>query len=317
MPFTGGASPSPERYGGGVGNTSVPLLQRIYEGIAAARGSAYDQSWPPTTAVGIENMAMARAICFDGYGANERLANNVMPGTATPEGCLGRWENILGLVVQPTDTPPLRRARLVAAFASFGKASTLQRVRDACSALLGSVFVALVLADPSNAMNFWPGFTGSAGLVSSLGPGSTAVITGMAGVTGASYGSNLVCSGAPNAGNNGTFPITAVNSPSSVTILNPTAHAGDTITWQVVNPLAPWESSIAHVDAHVDPSQAGFHNADGTPNAIFYNLMGQLGTLLDEIMPAWATFDWYINSSHGGQGWYLDEPDLDLEVFDV
>jgi enoyl-CoA hydratase/carnithine racemase len=65
LPFTGGATPSPERYGGGEGNSNVPLLQRVYESIAAGRGSAYDQVWPPSTAVGAENMALARAIAVN------------------------------------------------------------------------------------------------------------------------------------------------------------------------------------------------------------------------------------------------------------
>ena len=60
MPATGGLDPGPEQYGGGINNTDAPLLQRVFESIAAQRGSAYDQTLK--TSVGVENLAIARAI---------------------------------------------------------------------------------------------------------------------------------------------------------------------------------------------------------------------------------------------------------------
>ena len=47
MPFTGGQSPSPEKYGGGENGSDVNLVQHVYRALAQARGTAADQSQKP------------------------------------------------------------------------------------------------------------------------------------------------------------------------------------------------------------------------------------------------------------------------------
>ena len=151
MAMFGGFSPFPLRFGGG-----APLLQRVFESIAAQRGSAYDQT--TQSAVGTENMAIARAITFDLYGSNERLANNMRPATMTAAGLLPRWEAIFDEPPQPGDTEGVRRARIAAAWANVGLANTHQPVVDALTATLGPLFTGTILYQlPGTALSIWPG----------------------------------------------------------------------------------------------------------------------------------------------------------------
>ncbi|HEY4012049.1 MAG TPA: hypothetical protein VGM06_01815 [Polyangiaceae bacterium] len=156
MPATGGFTPGPERYGAGEGNSNAPLLQRVFESIAAQRGSAYDQT--VSSVVGVENMAIARAITFDGYGTNERLANQFLPSKMTADGLLPRWEKIFNVPSLPGDTESVRRARVGAAFARLGQPNTHQPVVDALAAAMGAVFTgAFLYADPNSANAIWMG----------------------------------------------------------------------------------------------------------------------------------------------------------------
>lgn len=156
MPATGGYSPGPEKYGGGYGNTDVPILQRVFEAIASQRGSAYDQTI--NSVVGVENMAIARAITFDGWGANLRLANQFLPSKMTADGLLPRWEKIFNTPTLPGDTEPVRRARVAAAFARLGQPNTHQPVVDALTSALGTIFTGtIVYQGPNTANVLWPG----------------------------------------------------------------------------------------------------------------------------------------------------------------
>lgn len=148
MPTYGGMSPSPERYGGG-----VPRLQRIYEALNAARGTALDTS-SSSSVVAVENMAMARVLDA-AWEANERLGNQWDPFRMTDT--LPRWERIMGLVRYPTDTEVVRRARVAAVFARVGLIPTHQTIIDALTAALGSVFVALHTTALADAVIWWPG----------------------------------------------------------------------------------------------------------------------------------------------------------------
>jgi hypothetical protein len=243
MPFSGGYSPSPERYGGGEGNSKEPLLQRVFESIAAQRGSAYDQTL--STPVGVENMAYARAITFDGYGCNTRLANNFLP--AKMSATLSRWEAIFNVPPQPGDTEPTRRARVAAAFALVGQANSHQPVADAVIAALGPLFVSFVYQSPAvggTALSYWGG------------PGG------------------------------------------------------------IVSTTIPWASTVDHVDIQVQ-APVGYKNPSGTINGAFYSRIGAMVSVLDAMLPSWITYDWFLTSSHGGIGFYLDEQNLDVEAFDV
>jgi hypothetical protein len=245
MPRYGGFSPYPLRYGGGEGNSSAPLLQRVFESIAAQRGSAYDQT--TQSAVGVENMANARAITFDLYGANARLANQFRPATMTADGLLPRWERIFNTPTLPGDTEATRRARVGAAWASIGLVNTHQAVVDALTATLGPLFSGIIAyQSPATATAFWPG-----------------------------------------AGNN-------------------TARL-------------PFVSTILHIDVQVNlvPPYVVPNTSPPAPNALFWAAVAVMVPVLDAMLPSWVTFDFYTLNSHGTTGFYLDEPDLDLQILDV
>jgi hypothetical protein len=157
MAVFGGFTPWPLRFGGGEGNSSAPLLQRVFESIAAQRGDAYDQTVNST--VGVENMAFARAITFDGWLRNQKLANEFQPTKCTAAGLLPRWERIFATPPNPTDTEPVRRARVSAAWLRLISSAAVQSVTDALSAALGPLFVGLVFQTPATAVAYWPGGT--------------------------------------------------------------------------------------------------------------------------------------------------------------
>jgi len=332
MPFTGGATPSPERYGGGENNTDVPALQRVYESIAGARGSAYDQSWPPSTAVGAENFALARAITFDLHGGNIRLANEFNPGKATARGLLPRWEAILGTPPLPGDTEPVRRARVAAAFARVGASNGIQAVVDQIQVALGtSLYGGLTtFAPPDSAI--WPGLSGSifAGNPASIVAFSNnlANVTGLVNVPSNVGGASLVLGNCANAGNDGTFLIHDWVFSSSVKVANPSGVAPDygiggtsgapTITWSVLDPSAPWTSMVNQIDILAN-IPTGYYTLNGSgqkvPNAKWYAAVAALNPILDAMLPAWMSWQVYVNNSGGTSGFLLDEPDLDLEIF--
>lgn len=327
MPFTGGASPQPERYGGGEGiNSNVPLLQRVYQSITRARGSAYDQSWPPTTAVGVENLAYARAITFDGWGTNQRLSNECNPGKSTAAGLLPRWERILNCPPNYGDTQPVRQARCAAVFALAGKASVHQAVADAIAAVLGPIFVSLFYTDETNTTAWWPGIAGVTGAITTV-VGNIVTMTGTAGTPSSAVMGTITVSNCATAANNGTFQVWYWFN-NSLQWINAAGVATDygiggtalspTVNWAVNNIGSPWSSSIAVVNVLVTPQVAGYQNADGSPNSLFYQTVGNMIAVLDQILPAWMLGNWYTVSSHGVLGFYLDDPNnLDCEAFDV
>lgn len=339
MPFTGGMSPSPERYGGGDAGESAPLLQRVFEAVSAARGKPFDGT--VTSAVGAENMAIARAIAFDLYGANVRFANEMNPAFATAEGLLPRWEKILGCPPNPGDSQPVRRARCAAALARFGRTNSTQPVIDALTAELGKLFVGLTLFSPSNATVWWPAYGGSAAKVTAVS-GNLVTVDGLTNVPTSAPGAGLIIENCAHSGNNTPeyFPFgggppsyvpflikSRVSATSVVCVNNGSPVSPDygvggtvgapTITWSMPNPRAPWMSTVAHVDVLVNPTALpGYVNADGTVNGKFWAAVNRMNPVLDLLLPADVTFDWYVYSSHGAMGFYLDEQNLDVEVFD-
>jgi hypothetical protein len=318
MPFTGGYSPQPERYGGGDAGSNVPLLQRIVESLAAARGKTYSQAL--TTAVGVENMALARAIAFDLYGANVRAANEMNPATATVSGLLPRWEAILAAPPLPGDAQPVRQARCMAKLLRFGYPNNMQPVADATKAVLGPLFVAMVYIRPDQATVWWPGLMGTGATVTGIA-GNLVTIGGLSKVPSNAPGNLFVASGSVNPGNNGTFAVQSRVSSSSIVIANNgTPISPDSgLGWALVNPVTPFTSSVAHVLVSVNPTAVpGYVNLDGTFNAKFYQTMNLMNPVLDWLLPSDVTFDWFVGNSHThGVGFYLDDPNnLDGEVFD-
>lgn len=335
MPFTGGYNPSPEQTGGGDGSSNGPLLQRVFESIATARGQAFDQTL--NSSVGAENMALARAITFDLYGANVRFANEMNPATATAAGNLPRWEAILGQPSQPGDTESQRQARCAAALGRFGRTNSSQPVIDILTATLGALFVGLTLFTPSDALVWWPAY-GGGGTHGLYAPAQITAVSGnqvtvanLTNVPTAAPGARLTLANCTHPGNDSPatgFLVQSRVSSSSVVVINngspvsPDNGVGGTpgsptIAWTMPNPAAPWLSTVAHVDVLVNPTAIpGYTNADGTVNAKFYAAVNAINPILDLLLPADCTFDWYVYSSHGAIGWYFDEQDFDLEAFD-
>ena len=240
MPLFGAFSPFPLRFGGGEGSSGKPRLQIVFESIAGQRGSAYDQTL--NSAVGVENLAIARAITFDLYDASERLANNFRPATMTADGLLPRWEAIFDQPSLPGDTEPVRRARIAAAWAKIGVPNAHQAVIDSLTQTLGPLFTGIIVYQtPGTATAYWPG---------------------------------------------------ASNATATL----------------------PWYSTIDHIDIQVR-LLPGYQISTGAPNGLFWNAVAAMVPLLDAMLPAWVTFDWFLQSSAGHNEFLLDDPsNLDTEL---
>lgn len=145
----GGYFPFPKRYGGG-----RPRLQIIHDALNAARGTAIDASNSETIAW-VENMAYARAICFDGYGVNDRLSMQRDPDRMTD--MLPRWERIFRIVPAPDATIHERRQAVRARFRRFIEATANHsRLYTRLQAELGPVFSAIEYIDVSLAKIYVP-----------------------------------------------------------------------------------------------------------------------------------------------------------------
>jgi hypothetical protein len=337
VPFTGGAAPSPERYGAGEGNSNVPLVQRVYESVAAARGSAYDQTWPPATAVGAENIAFARALALDGYGGNQRLANNFQPGRMTSiGGLLSRWEKIFDVPPLPGDNDVVRNARVQAAWAKLGLSNATQPVVDAISAALGPVYGGVTYFTPSNDAAIWPGLAGSSALILNATE-TLADVGGLVGIPSGAAGGWIELGNAANAGNNGCFPIHGWVDSVEVVCLIPSPTAPDygvggtigspTITWTIGNHFQPaagtvaarvygWTSYINQINI-LALLPSGYYSTVGgfrVPNAKWYAALSACNSFLDSVLPAWMTWCVYLLNSTSATGFLLDEPNLDFEI---
>lgn len=144
MPFTGGYTPNPERYGGG-----KPLLKYIVESLSNGLGSAYD----PSSKIFPELMAYSRALWGNGWSANARMANQWDPLRMTD--FLSRWEGIFGIYASPTDTETVRRARVQASMQRIGAASNFAGINDTLTTLLGSSIYLGIPNLTSGSANVW------------------------------------------------------------------------------------------------------------------------------------------------------------------
>lgn len=89
--------------------------------------------------------------------------------------------------------------------------------------------------------------------------------------------------------------------------------------WGVVVPNAPWSSTVCHILVRLQ-------KLTGMSEGEFFAEAGKVHQVLDNLLPAWVTFDWYRSPSVGtptvvaggpsATGWFLDEPNLDLLCFD-
>lgn len=141
----GGHAPFPKRYGGG-----RPRLRLVHDALNASRGTALDASNTSTVAW-VENMAHARAITFDGYGTNDRLAMQWDPDRMTA--FLSRWEKILGIVPAPSANEKDRRDQVRKRMRRFIEATSFHsRLYGRLKQELGDVFVAVEYIDIANAV---------------------------------------------------------------------------------------------------------------------------------------------------------------------
>jgi hypothetical protein len=187
--------------------------------------------------------------------------------------------------------------------------------------------VGLTLFTPAQALVWWPAYGGNEAFVASVS-GNQVTIGGLTAVPVAAPGKQLILSNAINAGNDGSFLIQSRVSPTSVVIINngtPIATdygisgvpAAPTIAWSMPNPVSPFTSTVAHVDVLVNPTAvAGYVNPDGSLNGKFFAAVNAINPVLDLMLPADCTFDWYILGIGGATGWLLDQPNLDLLTFD-
>ena len=148
----GGYHSFPKRFGGG-----RPRLRIVHDALNAARGTAIDASNSSTVAW-VENMAHARAITFDGYGANDRLSLQWDPDRMTS--FLSRWEKILGIWPTPGATEKTRRDEVRKRMRRFIEATAFHsRVVARLQQELGNVFVAVEYIDITNAVVHAPDST--------------------------------------------------------------------------------------------------------------------------------------------------------------
>lgn len=241
----GAYHPYPRRFGGG-----RPRLRIIHDALNASRGSAIDAQ-SSTTVAWVENMSHARALCFDGYGTNDRLALQWDPDRMTD--MLPRWETIMKIRPAPNATEYDRRRMVRAKFRRFINASAFHsRVHAVLTTEIGEYFGAIEYIDIADAV----------------------------------------------------------------------IHVPDTsYPWGTMASGAPWSSNVAKVLVLLIKPEGG-------SEADFYSVAAKVNTVLDGVLPAWMTFDWYRAPASGAAvsvangpsqaGFYLDnEHNLDNCVFDA
>ncbi|KYF87778.1 hypothetical protein BE20_24855 [Sorangium cellulosum] len=97
-----------------------------------------------------------------------------------------------------------------------------------------------------------------------------------------------------------------VHTPSSQAVGR--VPGGATVPGGVTLADGGWYSTIAHVAIKtVQPA--------GVDDATFYDVVAQIVPFLSDLLPAWVTFDWFLDGAHG-EGFYLDEErNLDNQRF--
>lgn len=241
----GGYHPYPRRFGGGKTD-----LETVHESLNAQRGTAFDAS-NSTTLVWLENMALARAIVYDGWHTNARLAAQWDPRRATD--MLARWERVFGILPDPASTEQDRREELTRRWQRFGSNASHAKLSEELTARLGDFFVAIEYLDISLAVVHVP---------------------------------------------DGTYP------------------------WGTVAAGAPWTSTVARILVKLQKPA-------GATEGQFYEKASLVFPILDALVPAWVTFDWYrapaspyaaisIAGGPSAAGFYLDaDHNLDNSIFDV
>jgi hypothetical protein len=278
-------------------------------------GTAYDTE-SQSSPVYIRNFALARCIA-DVWDTNQRLANQFDPYRMTE--LLPRWEKFLKVYPLPTDTMSARREPVRAKFARFGKASTYQRVVDIATAYLGSITFTVTGGDSTTANINWP-----EDWIDWYSPTIAGVIA-MSGIATESYDIviHILTTGGVGAstfqwssdgGVTWTGPATTAASYTLGTtgltaeFIAGTHTAGDYHQWYV-GPKR-WASSVAHILILCTVPT-------GMTEAEYYRRTGNLSKELDDVLPAWMTFDVGRNGTSPGEFILDDEHNLDNEVLSL
>lgn len=146
----GGFHPYPRRFGGG-----RPLLQTLHASLAAQRGTALEAGRATSTdPVWLENMAIARAICFDGWGTNQRLGHQWDPARMTD--MLARWERIMRIRPTAEATEAQRRDAIAMRMGTFAGVANHAKLLTTLLRVLPDMFVAVEYIDRSQAVMVVP-----------------------------------------------------------------------------------------------------------------------------------------------------------------
>ncbi len=141
----GGYHPYPRRFGGG-----KPTIHVFHESLNAQRGSALDAANPATT-VWLEDMALMRAIVFDGWHTNQRLAHQWDPRRMTD--MLPRWERLMKLRPVPGATEKDRRQDVLERrFERFSGIANHAKLIKHLADALGELFVGVEYISLGNAV---------------------------------------------------------------------------------------------------------------------------------------------------------------------
>lgn len=158
----GGYHPCPRRFGGG-----RPALQIFHASLNAQRGSALAGD-DASSIVWLEDLALMRAIVFDGWHTNQRLAHQWDPRRTSD--MLARWERLMKLRPTPGASDGDRRAAILERFERFAGIANHAKLLKNLEDVLGEVLVGVEYISLANAVLHVPDNTYPWGTVA---PGAT------------------------------------------------------------------------------------------------------------------------------------------------
>ena len=298
----------PLRLGG-----ATPRVKQIQDGLADARGTAYDTS--AGTTVWIDDHASARAVAGI-WDANELLANQANPSKLTI--ALARWEKILSLPVDLALSEKARRDRALAVVSRTGATPNYQEVVDRLNILFAPVTFSIVHSSSggSGVVTSWPG-----GWYIQSSGGSPPPVT-LTGQPSSNLTISIAITGAGTLGvatfswtdgtTTATGVMTATNAVLGATGLTahfPAGTYGTSQSYQSNPVTVGFYSAVSKLTiVTVKPSWMTY--------AQYYQKTTGIFPLLDAFLPAWVTFDVVLDGPNGA-GIYLDEfYALDNERFD-
>jgi len=144
----GNFNPAPFKFG-----ASKNLdLEAILEAVLESNGTAFSKDREST--MWVENHALARII-KDLFSAATRLENGWNPDKMV-EPFISRFENILGIVPNPSDSEGTRRARIKARFSFLGKNPNYAALNDFLNIILKDIFVNIINTNAVDANSYVP-----------------------------------------------------------------------------------------------------------------------------------------------------------------